>query len=167
MDNLSFSLSGAIFIGLGATLTFDLWSQFLKHAFKIIPSNICLVGRWIRYIPEGIFKHSNIASTPQKNGECVIGWIAHYMIGITFAITFVIIVGGSWLQHPTMIPAIFFGIITVLAPFFIMQPLFGLGAASSKNANPLQARIRSVMNHTAFGVGLYLFALVFNWLQQI
>ena len=43
-------------MGLGATLTFDLWGLFLKQAFKITPSNICLVGRWLRYMPEGIFK---------------------------------------------------------------------------------------------------------------
>jgi hypothetical protein len=28
----------------------------------------------------------------------------------------------------------------------------------------MQARIRSLMNHTAFGVGLYLFGLLVNWL---
>lgn len=64
MNNLPLSFISAIIIGLGATLTFDLWALFLKHAFKITPSNICLVGRWLRYMPEGIFKHSNIASAP-------------------------------------------------------------------------------------------------------
>jgi hypothetical protein len=154
----------ATLIGLGATLTFDLWALFLNHAFKITPSNICLVGRWLRYMPGGTFKHSNIVSTPQKSAECTVGWIAHYMIGITFAIAFVALVGNNWLQHPTLIPAIVFGVVTVLAPFFIMQPSFGLGFAASKTLNPTQARLRSLMNHAAFGVGLYLFALLVNWL---
>jgi hypothetical protein len=57
-------------------------------------------------------------------------------------------------------PAIVFGIATVLAPFFIMQPSFGFGFAASKTPNPTQARIRSLMNHIAFGAGLYLFALL-------
>ena len=165
MNNLTLSIMSAIFIGLGATLTFDLWAQFLKHVFKISPSNICLVGRWLRYMPEGTFKHSNIISTPQKSAECTVGWIAHYMIGITLAITFVSIVGNNWLQHPTLIPAIVYGIITVLAPFFIMQPLMGLGYAASKTSNSTQARFRSLMNHIAFGVGLYFFALLVNWLH--
>ena len=85
MNDLALSLISAILIGLGATLTFDLRALFLKLAFKITPSNICLVGRWLRYMPEGIFKHSNIGSTPPKSGECAVGWIAHYLIGITFA----------------------------------------------------------------------------------
>ena len=162
MNPLDLALLSAIPIGLGATLMFDLWGLFLKQAFQIPPSNICLVGRWIRYMPEGIFKHSNIASSPKKSAECVVGWIAHYTIGITFAVIFVVLAGNSWLEHPTPIPAIAFGLITVLAPFYIMQPLFGLGLAASKTPNPTQARLRSLMNHAAFGVGIYLFALLVN-----
>ncbi len=150
----------AIFMGLGATLTFDLWGVFLKHAFKIAPSNICLVGRWLRYMPEHTFRHTNIASSPPKSAECTVGWLAHYTIGITFAIAFVAIVGSDWLRYPTLFPALLFGIGTVFAPFFIMQPSFGLGIAASRTANPTQARIRSLMNHMAFGFGLYLFGLL-------
>jgi len=167
MDTLALSLISAILMGLGATLTFDLWGVFLKQAFKITPSNICLVGRWLRYMPAGIFKHSNIASTPQKSAECAVGWIAHYLIGVTFASAFVAIVGNSWLQHPTPLPAIVFGIATVLAPLFIMQPALGFGFAASKTSHPAQARLRSLLNHTAFGVGLYLFGLLVNWLLWV
>ena len=151
-------------MGLGATFTFDLWALFLKHAFKITPSNICLVGRWFCYMPEGTIKHSNITAAPQKSAECTVGWIAHYIIGIIFASAFVVLAGNNWLQHPMPFPAIVFGIVTVLAPFFIMQPLFGLGFAASRTPNPGQARLRSLMNHIAFGVGLYLFGLLANGL---
>ncbi len=164
MNNLVLSLISTVLIGLGATLTFDLWAIFVKHAFKITPSNICLVGRWLRYMPEGTFKHSNIVSAPQKSAECMVGSIAHYIIGVMFAIPFVALVGNSWLQHPTLIPAIIFGVVTVLALFFIMQPSFGLGFAASKMSNPTQARLRSLMNHTVFGIGLYLFGLLVSWL---
>jgi len=167
MNNLTLSLISAILMGLGATLTFDLWGLLLKQAFKITPSNICLVGRWLRYMPAGTFRHSNIGSTPPKSAECVVGWIAHYLIGITFASAFVALVGNDWLQHPTPLPAIGFGVVTVLAPFFIMQPSFGLGFAASKTSNPTQARFRSLMNHAAFGVGLYLFGLLANGLQRV
>ena len=167
MNNLALSFISAILIGLGATLVFDLWALFLKKAFKIPPSNICMVGRWLRYMPQGTFQHANIGSSPRKTGECVIGWIAHYMIGVTFAIVFVALVRSGWLQHPTPIPAIAFGLITALAPFFIMQPLFGLGFAASKTPNPGQARLRSLMNHAAFGTGLYLFAWLVNGLLWV
>jgi hypothetical protein len=113
---------------------------------------------------EGVFKHSTIASTPQKSAECTVGWIAHYTIGILFAVAFVAIAGKNWLQRPTLIPALIFGVVTVLAPFFIMQPSFGYGIAGSKTSNPAQARLRSLMNHTVFGIGIYLFGLLTNWL---
>ena len=167
MDTLALSLSSAILMGLGATLTFDLWGLFLKQVFKITPSNICLVGRWLRYMPAGTFRHSNIGSTPPKSAECTVGWMAHYLIGITFASAFVALVGNNWLQHPTLIPAIVFGIATVLAPLFIMQPALGFGFAASKTSHPAQARLRSLLNHTAFGVGLYLFGLLVNGLLWV
>jgi hypothetical protein len=167
MNTLALPVISAVLMGLGATLTFDLWALFLKHGFKIMPSNICLVGRWLRYMPEGIFTHSNIGSAPHKSAECTVGWIAHYLIGITFAIMFVALVGNTWLQHPTLVPAIVFGVVTVLAPFAIMQPSFGLGFAASKMSNPTPARVRSLMNHTVFGIGLYLFAWLVNWLLQV
>ena len=86
------------------------------------------------------------------------------MIGIMFATALVTLVGTDWLQHPTLIPAIVVGVVTVLAPFFIMQPSFGFGFAASKIPNPMQTRLRSLMNHTVFGIGLYLFGLLVSWL---
>lgn len=167
MIDLALPIFSAILIGLGATLTFDLWGQLLKHAFNITPSNICLVGRWLCYMPEGAFKHTTIASSPHKRGECTVGWIAHYLIGITFAIVFVALVGDTWLQHPTLIPALVFGVVTVVAPFAVLQPAFGFGFAASKTPHPAQARVRSLLNHAAFGAGLYLSALLMNWLLDI
>lgn len=163
MDNLTRLFISTFCIGVGATLTFDLWAQFLRFAFKITPSNICLIGRWIRYMPEGTFFHSNLAAAPKKSAECSVGWISHYLIGIFFASTFIALAGSQWLESPTLIPALIYGVITVFAPFFIMQPAFGLGVAASKIANPTQARLRSLMNHAAFGAGLFLTA----WLVSI
>jgi len=165
MNNLFLSLTSTILIGIGATLAFDLWGLFLKHIFRITPSDICLVGRWLRYMPEGIFRHANIKAAAQKSSECRVGWTAHYMIGITFAITFVALVGDSWLHQPSLLPAISFGVVTVLAPFLIMQPAFGLGVAAAKTPNPLQARVRSLLNHSAFGFGLYFFGVLVNWVM--
>lgn len=163
MDNLAHLFLCAIPIGMGATLTFDLWAQFLKFAFKIPPSNICLVGRWIRYMADGTFTHSNLFNAPPKSAECSVGWISHYLIGITFAFLFLLIMGNHWLEFPTLFPALAFGIITVLAPFFIMQPAFGLGIAASKTQHPAQSRLRSLMNHAAFGFGHFFF----GWLIGI
>ena len=167
MNPLALSLISTILIGLGATLSADLWALVLKRAFKIPAPDYCLVGRWLRTMPEGTFRHANIISAPPKSAECTVGWIAHYSIGVTFALIFVAFVGNNWLQHPTPVPALLFGVVTVVAPFFVMQPAFGLGFAASKTSNPAQARLRSLMNHTAFGIGLYLFGLSVRWSLQL
>jgi len=164
MNNMALFILSIILMGLGATLTTDLWALFLKRVFGINSLNYCLVGRWLRSMPEGTFKHPNLESAPPKSAECTIGWIAHYTIGLIFAITFVAFAGDSWLQHPTLIPAIIFGAVTVAAPFFIMQPSFGLGFAASKMQNPVQARLRSLLNHIMFGIGLYIFGSLASWL---
>lgn len=162
MPHFTLAVIQTILMGLGATLTFDLWGVFLKHAFQMAPSNLCLVGRWLLYMPEGTFQHANLAGSPPRRGECTLGWLAHYAIGVLFTFAFVVIMGDTWRQQPTLLPALLFGVVTVLAPFGIMQPSFGLGLAASKTSNPAQARLRSLMNHTAFGVGLYLF----GWLTH-
>jgi len=110
----------------------------------------------------GAFTHPSIAAAPQQPAECPIGWIAHYTIGVLFALTLVALATAQWLQSPTLVPALVFGIVTVGFPLFIMQPAFGLGLAASKAPNPMQARLRSLMNHVVFGVGLYLSALALS-----
>ncbi len=47
------SILGAVAIGMGATLVMDLWNLFLKRMFGIPSLNYCLLGRWLRYMPEG------------------------------------------------------------------------------------------------------------------
>ena len=155
MNNLVPFLIRTILIGLGATLTTDVWAMFLKRAFKVTPPNYRMVGRWILYVPEGIVIHPNIGSAPQKSAECTIGWVAHYMTGIVFAVVFVAFTGNDWLQHPGLISALVFGIFTVTAPFLIMQPGMGAGVAASRTPDPNAARLRSLTTHAIFGLGLY------------
>jgi hypothetical protein len=152
---------------VGATLLIDVWALFLRRAFSIPSLNYCLLGRWVLYIPEGKIVHESIAATPQKSHECAVGWITHYMIGVTFALLFVRLASGSWLARPTLLPALAFGIATVLVPFFTMQPSFGLGIAASKTPNPNKARLKSLMTHTVFGVGLYVSAYLLRLLMGV
>ena len=158
---------GAVVVGLGATLLMDVWALLLKRAFNIPLANYCLVGRWLCHMPEGRFMHASIAAAPQKRSECMVGWIAHYIIGAVYALVLVAFVSGSWLARPTLLPAMFFGIVSVLVPFLIMQPSFGLGIAASRTPQPTQARLRSLMAHTAFGVSLYVCAVGVSYVLRV
>jgi hypothetical protein len=146
----------AIVIGLGATLLMDTWNLFLKKAFGIPSLNYCLLGRWVRHMPR-TFKHPSISSAAPKTNECMTGWVAHYSIGAALASAFVLLT-GDWTAQPTLLPALGYGLITVVFPFFVLQPALGLGVASSKAAKPLQSRLKSLATHIVFGLGLYILA---------
>jgi len=158
---------GAIAIGIGATLVMDLWNLFLKRTFSIASLNYCLLGRWLLHMPGGTFRHASLNAAPQKPFECTVGWIAHYTIGVVFALVFVFLPSGDWLAQPTLQPALLYGIGTVGFPFFIMQPSFGLGIAASRTPKPTQARLKSLVTHTVFGVGLYVCALGVSYMLRV
>jgi hypothetical protein len=58
----------------------------------------------------------------------------------------------------TLLPALVIGIVTAIAPLFILQPALGAGIASSKTPRPVFNSIKSLATHTVFGLGLYLAA---------
>jgi hypothetical protein len=157
----------AIAIGIGASLVMDLWNLFLKRTFGIPSLNYCLLGRWLRHMPDGTFRHASIGAAPQKPFECTVGWMAHFTIGVVLALAFVVLTPGDWLARPTLLPALLYGIGTVVFPFFIMQPSFGLGIAASRTPKPTQARLKSLATHTVFGVGLYVCALGMSYVLRV
>ena len=150
---------GGVVAGLGATLVMDVWNLFLKRAFAIQSLNYCLLGRWLRHMTRGTFTHASINAAPRQTFECAVGWIAHYSIGVTLALVFVVVVSRDWLARPTLLPVLAFGIGTVVFPLFVLQPSFGLGIAGSRTPHPTQVRLKSLMTHTVFGIGLYLCGL--------
>jgi Protein of unknown function (DUF2938) len=46
----------------------------------------------------------------------------------------------------------------VAAPLLVMQPAMGAGLFASKTPTPWKSCMRSLLNHSVFGVGLYLAA---------
>jgi len=84
-----------------------------------------------------------------------------------YALVFVAWMSGSWLARPTFLPAVLFGLGSVLVPYLLMQPMFGLGIAASKAPRPMQARLRSIVAHAIFGVGLYVSAVGVSYVLPI
>jgi hypothetical protein len=154
-------------IGVGATLLMDVWAIVLKRVFGVSSLNYAMVGRWLGGMRECRFTHKNIAESPPVAGEGVIGWAAHYGIGIFFAWLLLIACGQDWVRQPTVGPAVAAGILTVAAPFLVMQPSMGFGVAASKMPKPNVARLRSIATHVIFGLGLYASAWVLARFQDM
>lgn len=142
-------------IGIGATAVMDLWGLARKPLLGIARPNYALVGRWIGHMTHGRFRHDSIAASAPVRGERIIGWTAHYLTGIAFAVLLIGIWGFAWVRQPTMGPALVVGIGTVAAPFLLMQPGMGAGIAASRTPRPGSARLQSLITHVVFGIGLY------------
>jgi hypothetical protein len=145
----------AILIGAGATAFLDMWSAARARFFGAAKPDYAPVGRWLAHMTCGRFFHDAIAESAPIRGERLIGWIAHYLIGIGFAAVLLTGWGVEWAREPTLIPALIVGIGSVAAPFLVMQPAMGAGIAASRTPNPVAARLRSITTHTIFGFGLY------------
>jgi hypothetical protein len=156
----------AIWIGAGATAVTDLWVIVRRRWFGVPAPDFGLLGRWIAYLARGRFHHDAIAATPAVKSERAIGWFSHYLIGIAFAAILLGIWGLEWPRHPTLFPAMVVGIGTVAAPFLLMQPGMGLGIAASRTPKPGVARVRSIVVHAVFGLGLYGAACMLSVFQQ-
>jgi hypothetical protein len=140
LTNLT-QLTRVALIGIGATATMDLWLLLLQRLG--VPSlNFASIGRWAGHWRRGVWRHEAIAKAAPVKGELALGWLLHYTTGIAFAALLVGAFGARWMDSPTLLPAI------------------GVGVASSRTPAPAKNRARSLANHTVFGLGLYLAALL-------
>ena len=162
MPELVEALVRAAAIGIGATALMDVWGLVRARLLRMAATDYGLVGRWIAYLPRGRFRHDPIGATPRVRGERAIGWTAHYLIGIAFAAVLLAAWGLDWARQPSLAPALIVGIGSVAAPFLLMQPGMGAGLAARRTPRPGLARLHSLLNHTVFGIGLYLAALAAN-----
>jgi hypothetical protein len=146
-----------LLIGAGATLCMDVWAALLRR-FGIPSLSFALLGRWIGHLPRGRWLHDGIAKSPPIPHELLLGWCAHYGIGIGFATLLLTTFGLDWARSPTLFPALLIGFVTVVAPLFILQPALGAGMASSKTPRPVFNSVKSLLTHVVFGFGLFLAA---------
>jgi len=153
----------SVLIGSGATALMDLWVLARTRLLGIPAMSYGLVGRWLAGLPRGQFRHERIAASPAVRGERLIGWTAHYLIGIAFAAILLAIWGLDWTSRPTLAPALMVGLGSVAAPFLLMQPGMGAGIAASRTPRPNAARAQSIVTHAIFGLGLYASA----WLASL
>lgn len=152
----------SIVVGGIATFVADLWSLALQAIGGVPRANWGLIGRWIAGFRRGVFVHHPITAAPPISGELVIGWAFHYVVGVIYAVLYLVVVRTVIGSTPSLLSALVFAWITLIAPWFVMQPALGLGVMAARAPKPRAARILSFSVHTWFGIGLYLGSMV--WL---
>lgn len=148
-------LACTIITGLTATAVMDVWGIARKPLLGMAAPDYAMVGRWVLHMRHGRFSHEAIAAAAPMACENQLGWLVHYLIGIAFAGLLIYVVGPDWIADPTLVPALLFGIATVLLPFLVMQPAMGAGFAAGRTSRPGVARLQSLITHAVFGLGLY------------
>jgi hypothetical protein len=155
----------AMLLGIGATACMDAWLLLLKR-LGVPTLNFAFIGRWVGHLLHGQITHAAIAKSAPVRGELAWGWLTHYAVGVAFAGVLLALQGAAWVRSPTLLPALAVGMGTVAAPLLVMQPAMGSGFAASRTPTPLKNCLRSLANHTVFGLGLYLSALVIAWISR-
>ena len=153
-------LTYTLVVGAGATAITDLWAVIRRRLFGVPFPNYPHVGRWLAHMRLGRFRHDAIATAIPMPHEALIGWMAHYLIGVAFAALLPAFWGAAWFRDPTIAPALIVAVGTVAAPFFVMQPGMGAGIAASRTSRPGAARLHSLATHAIFGLGLYVTARI-------
>lgn len=156
-------ISSVLFIGIGATLVMDLWTLLLRR-LGVTTLNYAMVGRWAGHLLEGRWRHAAIGKAAPVRGELAWGWVLHYATGLLFAGLLVALAGEAWLGQPSLLPALSFGVVSVLVPLCVIQPALGAGYFAANTPAPLKSCLRSLATHCVFGSGLYLAALGVLWL---
>jgi hypothetical protein len=150
-------------IGILATAVMDAWVLLLKR-LGVPTLDFALVGRWAGHLLlRGRIAHAAIAKAAPVRHELALGWVTHYAVGVAFAGLAVALHGMDWARRPSLAPALCVGVLTVAAPWLVMQPAMGAGLAARKTPTPWRNRARSLANHTVFGAGLYLAAAALAW----
>ena len=149
------TLYQGVLIGVIATIGQDIWEAIVKHIFRFPTAGLALIGRWLGHMPKGVFVHHSISESTAIPNELLIGWVAHYVTGIVYGVMYLSIVQILLSSDPTLASALIFGFVSLVAPWFIVQPGIGAGVFASKAPRPGMVRLVSLSLHMVFGLSLY------------
>ena len=85
--------------------------------------------------------HRPIADSAPIPNELVIGWVGHYVTGVVYGLAYLYIVQVLLRTGPSLYSALVFGLITLIAPWFVMRPAMGARVFATKTPRPGLMRI--------------------------
>jgi uncharacterized membrane protein YagU involved in acid resistance len=118
-----------------------------------------LIGRWIGYLLRGKFSRTDILQTAPLRGELLLGFAAHYSIGIVVTLVYfglLVVVRAT----PSAPSAILYGAATTVFPWFLMFPSQGMGWLGWDAPGDAHLTRASLFNHIVFGLGMALWTAV-------
>jgi len=140
--------------GVLGTLAMDLLNNLVARTGMFLKIDVAMIGRMAAGWTKGRFRYGHPDEMEPVTNEMVYGYLAHFGIGVSFSIPFILgwdlSVGGP----ASPLWAVLYGVTTTAASFFFVYPSMGLGAFGRRSPERIKAFITPLANHFFYGVGL-------------
>jgi hypothetical protein len=147
--------------GVLATITMDAAmlaaSKYGGSAFTSERVDVIAIGRWASGLLRGQWRHDDITCEPAGRGELVLGLLTHYGTGIVLTQAFLLIPRRED-GRPTFLGGTAYGIATAVLPHLVLFPSMGYGWFGLRSGEAERINRIMLLGHTAFGVGIGLWA---------
>ena len=146
-------VSGVV-AGVLGTLFMDSLNHLFARRRMISKIDVGMIGRMAAGWTHGRFFYHHPDEIEQVSNEVLYGYVAHYAIGVGFAIPYLL--GWNLLVGGTASPvwAIVYGVATTAGSWFFIFPSMGLGALGRRSPEGIRSSLSSLANHLFFGVGM-------------
>ena len=160
-DTRSIRVPAGVAAGVLATITMDLAmvaaSRFGGNAFTSDRIGPDVTGRWAADLARGRWRHEDIRREPARLGELELGLLTHYLTGIILTQGFLLLPRRAD-ARPSFAAGTAFGIATAVLPLLALFPSLGYGWFGLRSGDAARLNRIMLLGHTAFGVGIGLWA---------
>jgi hypothetical protein len=143
-----------IIIGVSGTLAMDLINHLFARRGIILKIDVAMIGRMVVGWARGRFRYRHPTDLEPVANERLLGYIAHYVIGIGLAMPFLFYYGyfaGGPVPESWALP---YGVATTVASWFLVYPSMGLGMCGWRSPDGVKAILSPLANHFFYGAGL-------------
>ena len=147
-------LMTGIAAGVIGTLVMDILNDLAARTGLFLKIDVAMIGRMAAGWTRGRFRYGHPDEMEQLSNEMVYGYLAHFCIGVGFAVPFVF-GWDHWVGLPvSSVWAVLYGVATTTASFFFVYPSMGLGVFGVRSPERFKAFVTPLANHLFYGVGL-------------
>lgn len=154
------SVGRVLLLGVVATVVMDLLSTVARAARLVTPLPPVLLGRWVASMIRGHVRHATIEQAAPVGHELVIALLAHYAVGVVFALLYLFAMSLLGVSSRGAGAAMTFGLATCVFPWLLMFPAMGFGLFGVRGPPGTQLFLSSLVSHAAYGAGIWLGARV-------
>lgn len=140
--------------GVLGTLAMDSINLVAARAGLITKIDVATIGRMAAGWTRGRFRYGHPCEMAPIANDRFWGVAAHYAIGVSLALPFVLgwalVVGGP----PSPSWAVAYGVLTTGASWFLVYPSMGFGVFGARSPDGLKGALSPLANHLSYGIGL-------------